>query len=393
MNRVARIACPLLVAGGIVALSSAVALADHVQIIYTKIVGHPSSVVPGARDNNGNPIVVPFRQHGDLVGSPAGSQWLLWGSTHPDTSLGHRFIILGEGKVGDIIAQENLQVPDSTAGIIYDFFPSGVGRFNDANDYVFTARAKNTPINFQQRVMISLSGVIGEYARESDLYTGLLDQFNQPAPNAAIGNSIGSVHLLNDGTVGAQDSTIKAAPGSSTNLHSSRRPAIFYNLDSFKQNGVHTVTNLDGDGSVLLTGSTALAANTFFTTPDSTPLSRGTEGTWIVRGMIDAPSGQQHAIIVNDKVAIQQGHPIPGSGVIPLSTSASTNPFFAHELAGNGDWYVRGAHNAGASRWAARNGAVFAVDGDPSPAPAAPKTGSPLPTSPATATATGFSSA
>jgi hypothetical protein len=204
----------ILVLGSAVALGIAglVAAAD-VEVIYTKIPGHPSALVPGALDMNGDPITVYFRSHNDLVGSPDGTHWLLWGSTHTSDDYGHRFIILGSGTSGTIIAQEELQVPDSDSGVVYDFFPSGVGRFNDANDFVFTARAKNEPLHYRQRVMISLNGVINEWARESDLYFGLLDENNQPATTAAVGNSIGSVHLLNDGTVGAQDSTIKAAPG------------------------------------------------------------------------------------------------------------------------------------------------------------------------------------
>jgi hypothetical protein len=358
---------------GALSIAAAVAfpglvLANGVEVIYTKIPGHPTAAVPGAVDAQGNPIQVDFRSHNDLVGSPDGTHWLLWASTHASDDYGHRFIILGSGTSGTIIAQEELQVPDSDPGVLYDFFPSGVGRFNDDNDFVFTARAKNAPLHFRQRVMISEGGLISEWARESDIYIGLLDQNNEPATTAAIGNSIGSVHLLNDGTVGAQDSTIKAAPGSSSNLHSSRRPAIFYDLISFHQNGVTTITNLDGDGIEIWSGSAAMAANTFFTTPNSQPISlNGDEGTWIVRGSIDQPSGSHHVIVVNDRVVLQQGNPIPGSNVVPMASSPSTNPFISHELVGNGDWYVRGQHHDGAGRFAVRNGEIFAVSTDEVP--------------------------
>jgi hypothetical protein len=367
-----------IVLGGVLAagLVGLVTAAD-VEVIYTKIPGHPTSIVPGAKDAAGNPITVNFRSHNDLVGSPDGTHWLLWGSTHPDDSLGHRFIILGSGTEGTIIAQEELQVPDSDPGVVYDFFPSGVGRFNDANDFVFTARSKNSPLHFRQRVMISQNGAISEWARESDLYTGLLDQNNQPATTAAVGNSIGSVHLLNDGTVGAQDSTIKSAPGSGTNLHSSRRPAIFYDLISFHQNGVTTITNLEDTGSEIWSGSGAMAGNTFFSTPNFQPISllggrdrraaTGDSGSWIVRGTVNQPNGLHHVIVVNDKVVLQQGKPIPGSNVVPMGSSALTNPFFGHELIGNGDYYVRGQHDDGNLRWVALNGEVFAVTDDAVP--------------------------
>ena len=41
-----------------------------------------------------------------------------------------------------------------------------------------------------------------------DLYTGLLDIPANPSGDETVGNSIGSIHLLDDGRVGAQDSTI-----------------------------------------------------------------------------------------------------------------------------------------------------------------------------------------
>jgi hypothetical protein len=118
-----------------------------------------------------------------------------------------------------------------------------------------------------------------------------------------------------------------------------------------------------------------MAANTFFTTPDSQPISllgrdgdrgsaAGATGSWIVRGTINQPNGIHHVIVVNDKVVLQQGMPIPGSSIVPMAGSPTTNPFQGHELIGNGDWYVRGQHDEGNLRWAVRNGEVFAVSDD-----------------------------
>jgi hypothetical protein len=337
------------------------AASSAVEVIYTKIPTHSSSVVPGARDAAGNPITVNFRGITDLVGSPDGSQWLLWGSTHPDASYGHRFIIHGSGTQGEIITQEELQVPDSDPGVVFDFFPAGVGRFNEANDYVFTARAKNEPLHYRQRVLISLDGVISEWARESDLYFGLLDQFDQPATTAAIGNSIGSVHLLNDGTVGAHDNTIKAAPGGAL-LHSTRRPALTFDRISFHQRGVTRVTSLNGQNQEHWVG---IGLNAFFSTPDFSPISLS--GAWITRGQIDYPVGFQHVVVVNDQVRMQQGFAIPGSSIVPMGAQAGTNPFFSADVAPNGDWYVRGQFDDGARRFAARNGDIVAVDDDAVP--------------------------
>jgi hypothetical protein len=353
--------------------------AGTIEVIYTKIEGHPTAIVPGAVDVSGNPELTYFKAHEDIVGSPDGSRWLLRGRTIQP--LTHEVILLlGAGTEGEMLQQENQPVPDGEPGVTLDFVASSVGNFNENNDFVYVLRVKGGTANTLQRVYSDIGGVRSEAFRQGSLYFGLLDQFNAPATTAAVGNSVGSAHLLNNGVIGSQDSTILAAPGGSTQLHSSRRPAITYDRIRFHQNGVTQVTRLNGDPDDPLDLETwsgtagAGAANTFWTVPSADPIAllsgkgeRGKGATYIVRGTINQPAGFNNVLVVDDVIVAQHGFEIPGTGIVASASSSTTNPFTDHSIAPNGDWYARGQGDSGTRTWALRNGELFAVTGDTVP--------------------------
>jgi hypothetical protein len=165
--------------------------------------------------------------------------------------------------------------------------------------------------------------------RESDPALGLLDSY--PTGDELFGNSFGSMHVLDDGTIGYQDGTIQ-------NIHSYYRPAIFYNDTSFKQSNVSPIGSSVWD---------SIDSNTFWTTPDGM--------TWIAYGD-DYNATNDHILVVKDVVWLRQGSIIP-------STTITVAAVFHTKLISNGDWYSRG-DDPNDNDWAVRNGTLLAATGD-----------------------------
>lgn len=317
-----------------------------IEVIYTKIATDPSSIVPGAVDADGQPAVTNWKAFEDVIGSPDGSQWLIKGRTQQGSDL-EIILVVGGGTEGSMFAQEGQPIPGGAEGEVYDFFGSGVGRFDDNGNFAFSARARGGNSDFNQKVIRVLGGTGEVIIQKGDLYTGLEDLPPNPSGDELVGNSIGSIHLLNDGTVGAQDSTIQ-------NIHSSRRPAIFYNTIAFQQTGVSTLTGL---GGLTRTWAT-IDSNKFYTTPDSTPLSLGgPEGTWLAQGQHDGQPSGDDVLVVNGQAVFETGAEIGDSGIL-------VDSIFYTYLQSTGDYFTRGSIVDGGA-WAAINGQLVAATGDP----------------------------
>ena len=50
-------------------------------------------------------------------------------------------MMVGAGATGTVFGQQGRPIPGGAPGEVYDFFGSGLGRFNDNNDFAFSARA------------------------------------------------------------------------------------------------------------------------------------------------------------------------------------------------------------------------------------------------------------
>ncbi|MCW5754510.1 MAG: hypothetical protein KIT24_07380 [Phycisphaeraceae bacterium] len=331
--------------GKVTSLAAALALsagaaADTITVIYTKIPGHPTSVIPGTVDLNGDPVSTNWRALEDIAVSPDGTQWVIKGRTQLGTPL-ETILVYGSGNSGTMYAQKSQPVHGGATGEVYDFFGSGLGRFNDNNDFAFSARAMGGVNSVFQKVLVRdfVSGNTSIAFQMGDLISGLIDQAPNPSGDEIFGNSVGSIHILNNGDIGSQDSTI-------VNIHSSRRPAIMYNQDAFHQTNVTSVLSLDGMSSLLWT---TISANTFYTSPDG--------ANWIATGRVNTGSTATDDVLVyNGQVAIQEGMPIGSSGINMVAV-------FASGILSNGDWYARGSWSGGV--WAAINGEVVAKTGDP----------------------------
>jgi hypothetical protein len=181
--------------------------------------------------------------------------------------------------------------------------------------------------------------------KQNDPYTGCFDDPLLPGGNVPgnefMSNTVGTVHLLNNGTVGFIDTQI----GNESFL---LRPASFYNLAMFHQSGgTDRVTTLDGSGTVGFAQSTGVVAEKFVTAPSG--------AHWMMVGSL-APGGS--ALVRDGAVVIQNGNP-PGPGVPNVGTVSN------FELLPNGHWFAWGGFAAQAGFWAVKDGVVVAKTGDP----------------------------
>lgn len=336
---------------GLAMTSAAAFAANDIEVIFTKIPGHPSSVIPGALDLDGLPAFAEFRHMNQLVGSPDGSRWLMTARSQQGSEL-ETLLMLGDGADGSVFAQKNQPVHGGVPGEVYDFFGSGVGRFNDNNDFAFSARAMNGVAAHAQKVIRVIAGNAEIVLQQGDPYFGLEDVPGNPSGDELVGNSVGSVHLLNDGTIGVHDNTIQ-------NIHSSRRPALFYDAIMFHQTNVTDIVGLDGE--TLFTWDT-ISFNTFYTTPNTSPISLGEndDERWIAHGRRSEQPLPDRVFVVDGQIVLETGEQIPGEPNV-------VENIFSSDLVSNGDWYVRGDSDGGTRVWAIRNGQVVARTSDPIP--------------------------
>jgi hypothetical protein len=320
----------------------------QVQIgaIYTKIPGHPTALVPGARDTSGNPTNTEFRQFNQLSVSRTG-KWAIRGFTQQISPDIKDVILTGNGATGSVLLQRGFPFPGAVGSELFEFTGGGFG-YNDNDDFVFRIRAQGGVAANAQKVLKSIGGAISLAFQQGDAYSGLEGPPGVPQ-SGFVGNSIGSTHLLNSGLIGTHDTTVT---GMSSTLW---RPVLAYNLQKFMQRNIDFVTGLGGVGIERIGGLTGLNIDQFFATPDFDPIGRGS-GSWIARGQIDRPENQ-NVVIVNGEVVLRQGQAMPGNAGIV--TDAFTNV----ALLSNGDWYVRGTQLGGGAL-AVRNGVVIAKTGD-----------------------------
>jgi hypothetical protein len=320
------------------------ALASDVQVIFTKIDGHPTAVVPGTLDPSGQPVLTHWRSMLELSVSPDGSHWLIRGASQ--NNGGENVMVMGSGLSGTMFAQRNRPMPGAPAGVVYDFF-QGIGRFNNLNHMAYRARGMGT--NTLQYALVWTPTLHTVTFKQGDPIQGLLTTGGAPG-QGFFGNSISSLHIDDNGRVGSQDSTI-------TGIATGWRPAIMYDDVAFQQNRnpAHQIIGLDGQ-SIHYWGPNSSnigggpAADSFFTSADGQQ--------WIARGGIaDQPSDMHQALVVSGRIFAQQGHPLPGTSVI-------VNSIVETDMAASGNWVARGTILGGGA-WAMFNGVVVAHTGLP----------------------------
>ncbi len=311
----------------------AAAGATGIEVIYTEITGHPTAVVPGARDANGNLVFAEFTVFEDLALRPDGGQWMVKGRSTLASTL-DAILVLGAGTSGWAFAQDGQPLQGGVPGEQYDFFDSPVpAAWDGLGNIAFSCRAKGGASSNAEKVIIFDGTAHVIVVQQGDAAYGLIDQPPNPSGDELFGNSINSVHLLNTGEVAFVNTPI-------TNCHSSRYPAFFHGKNSFRQSGVSLIGGEVWDS---------------FDYDDCGGTADGLH--WFAKGDTENPNTSIDDILaVDDQVELREGSPVAGSSVV------MTAVFFTRMLS-DGTWFCRG-DDPNDNDWAVRTGVLMAKTGD-----------------------------
>lgn len=318
---------------------AALAPAQDIEVLYTKIDASPTSDIPGTLDLSGLPMPSKWRALEDFTVSHDGSEWVLKGRTRLGSDL-ETILVRGFGDTGtqfaDSMAQEGQPVPGEGAGILWDFFDSGRPvSYDSRNNIGMSGRVKGPPTGQRERIMKrDCAGNWTIVLREGDPLFGLTDTPASSAGDEALGNSVSGVHLLDDGRVGYIVTPIQ-------NCSSFNYPAFLYDDQAFLQTG----------SSMLITGETWDGMDLGDTggTPDGT--------SFYIQGDTENPDTSADDVFTVDNIEVmREGLPVGGAGG-PIYTDT-----FEAEMAASGDWVARG-DDPNNDDWAVHNGFLIARTG------------------------------
>lgn len=323
----------LTTAGALAALT-APSLAQ-IEVIYSEINGHPTAQIPGALDAAGMPIAIQFKAIEDISFSPDGTRWVLRGRADADAAI-DTFLLLGGGTSGGMLAQEAQPVLDGQPGEVYDFFDA-VNGFNENNDFAFGARARNGNTTIKEKVTTYINGAPMIVATESSPITGAMDLPPNPSGDELLGNSLNSIHLLNDNSVGFVDL-------STQNISSFRRPICIVHTA-----GVNNVFLQSGVTPIDFSIWDSFGSDNFRRTPD---------------GMHYFAVGDDESATSSDGIMVYDGQVVVRENTVIAGTGITAVGLFAYDLLADGTWFARGDDPAD-NDWALRNGTLLAQTGDP----------------------------
>jgi hypothetical protein len=298
-------------------------LAGSIEVVFSNLQDHPSSLVPGTDGERFRNPLAPFL---DLHPSPNGAHWIFKAFTDNPDSNANDVLMVGSGAAGLAVAQEGNPAP--IAGLTYGFMDSDCG-INDAGQYAFGNRLFGGDSSTDE-IIFKFDGTdFVTVAREGDLAPGLAD--TGPTGDEVFGNSLNSAHIMNTGVVGFRAQI--------ENVDSAMDIALYHD------DSVVAQTNTDSK----LAGFDGFAAGTFDADADG--------GNWIVEGDTDPTFSTTDAVVLNGSAIFQEGDLI-GDFTSPVAG------IFYLELAGNSDWFVRG-DNLDDTGWIVRSGDILLVTGDP----------------------------
>ncbi|MEM7262993.1 MAG: hypothetical protein AAF488_13455 [Planctomycetota bacterium] len=299
------------------------------EVIFSEVTTSTTSTVPGALDASGTPVDTDFTAIADLHVSPDGTQWILKATTaQPNTEA--NVMLLGSGTTGSIFAQEGQPVGGGAPGEVYDFF-DGVAGFNSTNQFAFGARARDGVAGTLEKVIFFDGTNETIRVQQGDPALGLLDLPPAPSGDETFGNSLNSIHLLDDGTVGFVAVTLD-------NVSSFRRPALFYDDQAFLQSGVDTIGSETWD---------SFDSNDFRTTRDGMH--------YVVQGDTEnSNAGADDILVVDGVIVAQEG--------VDLGGGVNVDGIFASRIYDGGSWIARG-DVASDDDWVLHNGTVIAQTG------------------------------
>jgi len=320
-------------------LGASAASAQSLEVIYTKKTGDPTAVIPGTLDLAGAPAATTWRAIEDIAVRRDGSDWVVKGRTQLGSDL-ETILVRGSGTTGTMFCQEGRPFQGASAGELYDFFdPLSPVSWDSVGNIAFSARARGGVTTDNEKVIfVSTGGVHTQVLQQGDLYTGLTDIPTSTTGDETVGNSIGSVQLLDNGQVFFGNTPIG-------NCSSFRYPALFRSTTGFRQSGVSTIgaetwDSFDFDGC-------AASSN---------------PAHWLALGDTEnVNTAIDKILVVNDVVMLQEGSSVAGSPLL-------MGDVFQASMAFDGTWVARGRDNSGttaaAPDWAVQSGVLLARTGD-----------------------------
>ena len=297
---------------------------EDVVVLYSEIATDASSQVTG----------VPglFIDAIDRMGSsPDGTQWIVTVQLDTGNFFDDEFLIVN----GTVQAREGTNPPYLPLGRNHEVFDQSVrilnsGAFAFAGD--FTGNTAND--DFVARGIPA--GSISILARQGDPLMG--------APAGWLAGAVDSV-VITDAGIGYEVSSITGGPPASQNN------ALMLNNAILAQHGV------DAPGGQF-TGSTEtwdeFDRQKFWATSDAAHT--------LIQGQVDGLASQDNVIVVDGQVVLQEGFPIPLSGLPDL---VEINLLTDAYLADNGDWMAEGQFEVSFDAWAVYNGIPVALQDDP----------------------------
>ncbi len=334
MKRFRPVVCALIPA--LLAAPAALAGEGDIEVIHSEIPDHPSSIVPGARDLSGDPVVTRFKALEDFALSPDGATWILKGRSLLGSDLEATLLLGMEAGPGEMFAQEGQPFQGGLPGELYDFFDSNANpaSFNTNGDIAFSARARGGLSAIKEKLVFYDFSEGSHEIRltESSPAFGLEDLFPNPSGDELIGNSIGSVYLRDDGMIGFANTPIQ-------NCHSTRYPAVFVEDKAIRQSGVSTVEGFTYDDFDFDDcGGSADGSHVFF------------------KAALDTSTADDRVLVIDNTIVARESFNLPNSDVVVADV------FYTFMLS-NGDWFSRGDDPSDGD-WAMYNGAVVAATGD-----------------------------
>src|SRR5678815_143083 len=90
-----------------------------VDVLFSRANG-ASSIVPGAVDGAGNPVVAHFQSMNEFFLSPDGTKWIMRATSDQPTSE-NQMLLSGGGPTGSVFLQKAQPFPGAPAGEVVNF--------------------------------------------------------------------------------------------------------------------------------------------------------------------------------------------------------------------------------------------------------------------------------
>ncbi|MEM9662812.1 MAG: hypothetical protein AAF937_10950 [Planctomycetota bacterium] len=321
---------------GVAGTALSAAAQNQPTVIYSNIVGDPTSQIPG-----GGTWDTDFGFF-TLNISTSGEFWLV---NFQDDNTNPEVLVAGSGLSGSTVLREGVDGFDGR-------FVSGIdssGRINNAGQWVVGADYDGDTATDDVILGGDLGGLTTVFAQEGsaidDAYGFGSGNTWDTLDTTAIDQS-GRVYWISDGVDG---------------------PAFTSANDEFIATSDFGVLAQKG---VTVPGNQPVAPRPIddFDLDDLHVSDDGTQ--WLARGDIGTPTVDDDALFVNGDIVMRENFTlseigITGADALTLVVDDLGGGIDQQFMAGNGDWYAFGELNDAATNWAVRNGELIAASGDP----------------------------